>query len=458
MADMSSQAIEPTLAAQAGVAGPPSAAEPQPGAAVRVPSMRFLVASLAGGNTLAMGLSMIAGVLSARLVAPSTLGLLSGIGLVIAYAPFLQLGIVTGINRELPYFIGKRDYRRVNELAAAAQAWALVLAGVVCFGLLTAAGWELARGELKLAAGCLANAILALFLFYSTLYLQSTYRSSHDFARLAFVSVAQSIASLAFLVLVALWDFYGLCLRSVLAGAVGAALLHYWRPVRVGPHWNSGHLKHLLTIGLPIFAVNQFFLLWTPINSSLVLAYAGTEGLGLYAVVMMAGNALDILPAALSQVVYPRMSEQYGRTERLSDLIRMTWRPMAYATAGMIPMIAVGEFLVGPFVQLVIPKYVGALPAVRWIMLMPLLTCLGAMSMAFPVVRRQPLNGVAVVLGLASYYGCLMWLLRGGVSLAAFAQAMLLGRVVYVILSSVFLTTLVRREKRDAGIPNASIP
>ncbi len=51
-----------------------------------------------------------------------------------------------------------------------------------------------------------------------------------------------------------------------------------------------------------------------------------------------------------------------------------------------------------------------------------------------------------------------MWLLRGGVSLAAFAQAMLLGRVVYLIVSSVFLTTLVRREKRDAGIPNASIP
>ena len=99
--------------------------------------MLFLVGSLAVGNYVALGLRMIGGVLQGRFVAPATLGLFAGIGLVMSYAPFLQLGILNGLNRELPYFIGKGDRQRVNELAAAA--WP---------GLCSSAGWWAG------AAGC----------------------------------------------------------------------------------------------------------------------------------------------------------------------------------------------------------------------------------------------------------------------------------------------------------------
>ena len=69
-------------------------------------------------------LRMLGGILQGRCVPPAVLGLFNGLGLVVGYAPFLQIGISNGLNRELPYFVGKGDQQRVKELAAAAQAWA----------------------------------------------------------------------------------------------------------------------------------------------------------------------------------------------------------------------------------------------------------------------------------------------------------------------------------------------
>ncbi len=415
--------------------------------------MHYLVGSLAVGSAVSTGLNMLGGILVARLVAPATLGLLNGITLVQGYAPLLQLGILNGLNRDLPYYIGKGERQRAHELAAAAQAWALALGGAGCLGLLGVAAWQLARNELWLAAGWLANAILIVTLFYKDWYLNFTFRTSHDFTKLAVASVVQSAANVAFLVLVVLWSFYGLCLRSVLVAVAGTALLHYWRPLRVGPRWNFRHLKHLLYIGAPIYAVGQLYTIWTPLNSTLVLEYTGTKGLGLYSIVFMAVMAMDILPNAVAQVIYPRMCEQFGRTEKVHDLFHMVWRPTLWTVIGLVPVIAAAEWVLEPVVRWVTPAYVEAVPAVRWGILMAFLTSVQPVTGVFAVLRRQDLYAVAVVLGIASYYGSLMWLLHGEVTLTAFPQAMLLGRAVYLAVSYGFLLHLSRRERaRDGAV------
>ena len=64
-----------------------------------------------------------------------------------------------------------------------------------------------------MAAGWATCAASSFTLFYNTNYLQATFRTGHDFARLALVNVVQSTLTVALLVLVYLWSFYGLCLR-----------------------------------------------------------------------------------------------------------------------------------------------------------------------------------------------------------------------------------------------------
>lgn len=415
------------------------------------PSMLFLVGSLAGGNYIALVLRMIGGVLQARFVAPSVLGLFNSIGLVQGYIPFLQLGILNGLNRELPYYIGKGDHHRVKELAAAAQAWALLIGASVSLVLFGVAGWQLIHGEWQLSIGWATNAVLAICLFYSTYYLQMTYRTSHDFARLALASVVENAIALALVILVALWSFYGLCLRALLTGMASVVILQYWRPVRVGPSWSLQNLKHLLVIGAPIFGVGQLYMWWATLNSTLVLHYAGMEGMGLYAMVLMAGTTLDMLPLAVLQVTYPRMAEQYGRTESIRDIIGMAMKPTLLTTLCMVPTIAVGWVLAGPAIRLLVPNYVAAVPAVQWSLLVPLLGGFQIVNHVFNVVRRQDLYCVAILFGMAAYLGSLLWLIHDGVSLIAFPQAMLIGRVLYLLICYVFVARLGSKERSHGG-------
>ena len=207
------------ISEQVAALSPPAAAGPQPR------SMLYLVSALVGGNVAGKLLRMAGGILQARFVDPSVLGLFNGVGLVLGYAPFLQLGILNGLNRELPYFVGKGDRKRVMELAAAAQAWALAVGGLVGVSLLGVAVWQLLRGNLWMAAGWATNALMAVSLFYNTYYLQMTYRTAHDFARLAMAGVVENAVALVAVVLVAVLSFYGLCLRALLAAAVSTAIL-----------------------------------------------------------------------------------------------------------------------------------------------------------------------------------------------------------------------------------------
>ncbi len=185
---------------------------------------RRSVGYLAGGGIVSTLLSAFSGLIIGRLVDPATLGLFNGIGLILPYAALLGLGVSSGLSRELPYFVGKGDRHRAEELAAVTQAWTLMVGGVVFTALLGVAGWHLAQGNLLEAAGWFSNAIIAFLLFYTD-YLQVTYRTARDFAKLAKARVAQQIALVALLVLVVPLDFYGLCLRAILASALTVFLL-----------------------------------------------------------------------------------------------------------------------------------------------------------------------------------------------------------------------------------------
>jgi len=408
--------------------------------------MGYLVGALAGGNALSTAIHMAGGILMARMVAPSVLGLFSGIGLVLGYAPFFQIGIANGLNRELPYFIGKGDRHRASELAASAQAWLIIIGGLATVALLFVAIYHLIQGNLWNAAGWGAHAVLVFFLFYSTYYLQITYRTAHDFARLSMINVIQAIVGLVLLVLVWALDFYGLCLRATFTAIIAAALFYRWRPVRVRPQWNFQHIKHLFIIGAPIFVVGQIYAWWSVINQTLVLSYTGTHGMGLYSMVVMASSAMMLLPQSLSQIIYPRMAELFGRGASMGDLCRTAYKPMLLSAVCMVPLVAIAWWLVEPAARLIVPKYVEAVPAMQWALLQPVLMCFAPINNVFNVIRKQKLYLAAILCGMAVYGVSLMWLIRGGVSLVAFPQAMLIGYTAFIAACYYFLYFLSRKD------------
>ncbi len=406
----------------------------------------LLTAVFAGGNVLSLLLRMAGGFLIARFTEPAVLGLFSGLGLVLGYAPFIQLGVLNGLNRELPYLIGKGDREQAFALAATAQCWALLVGGAIALVLTLIAVWYALEGDRMMAVGWAAQAVGVFLLFYAQLYLQITYRTRGDFARLAVINVAQNGLGLVLVLLVLFFGFYGLCLRSVLIGMIALALLWRWRPVRVAPAWDPPKWFHLFKVGGPIFFVGQIYAWWTVLDSTLVLHFLKTSGLGFYQLAVIAGTTLALLPGSLSQIVYPRMAEQYGRTGKLRDLIDQVWRPVLYLCIATVPAVLAGWFLIPPLTKTFLPQYSPGISAAQWTLVSIAISCLEPVNIVFNVVKRQDLYIVAIGLGLATYVVSVLWLTSSEAYLAAFPQAMVMGRIFFIICCYYLIGLLWKKE------------
>ncbi len=151
--------------------------------------------------------------------------------------------------------------------------------------------------------------------------------------------------------------------------------------------------------------------------------------------------------------MYPRMTQYYGRAHDLAGTMTMTIKPTIYLVAAMAPLVAIGWLLAGPLVKLVLPGKTEMVPALQWSLLLPLALSFCCVHNVYNVCRRQDLYAVVIVLSIASYAGALYLLCRHGAYLAAFPQALLVGRIVFVLAGYVFLYPLYRSWKRRSRQP-----
>lgn len=396
-----------------------------------------------------MVLRMVGGILTARMVEPAVLGLFNGIGLVLGYLPFLQLGILNGLNRDLPYHFGRNERDRALSLASAAHAVALLAGGATAVVLFLTALWFWVNGDLDHTSGWATYAALGFLFFYSTNYLQITYRTHSDFARLSMVNVVRAIAGMFLVAAVWALGFGGLCIRALFIEVTALLLLWHWRPVKVAPRWRRRDVFRLLKVGAPIFVVGQVYSWWGVLLNTLVLALLGTEGMGLFALAMMVRPALFVLPSALGQITYPRLSELYGREHRVLPLIRYIRRPVLYMLAAMIPISVLAWFLIPPFTRLLLPQYSDGIPAAQWYLIPVSMACFEAANNIFTAVGKLRFYFFSILIGMAVTCVTLLVLVGDGLYLAAFPQALVAGRAVFYLLCWLNLWELVRHEKRQ---------
>ncbi len=418
-------------------------------------SLLVATGAFASGNLVATFLRLIGGVLTSRFVSPAELGLFNAVSLVQGYLPFATLGVPDGLKRDLPYLLGSGDRERAMRLAAAAQGFSALLtvaASVVIAGI---AGWHLLGGRGEVAAAWAANAFIVFGMLFGQRYLEALYRTSHEFGRLARITVVQAVT--AFVLVAAVWAFgyYGLCARNTLIWVVSLVLLWRWRPFKVPTRLDWRGTGQLMKTGLPIFIVGQLGLWWPILNSTLILNTMGKTALGLYAVANMANTTIALLPRAMGQVVYPRQAEDYGRTGSIGRQLRMAIMPTTVSLAVSAAVVAVAWPLLPVVVELVLPKYVDGIRAAQWTVLGACLAAFNPVNNIFNVVKRQGRYAAAILIGMGSYGIALWWLLRGEPRLEYFPQAMIFGRIILIVACLAMVLDLWIRERRDG--PSARV-
>lgn len=408
----------------------------------------LLMAGISGAKGIAIAVRLATGVITARLVSPSTFGLFSAINLVFGYLPFLQLGVFNGLSRELPYLIGKGDVKRAHALTAAAQGWSMCIGGLAAAAMAVLSAYFAWHHRWDMCVGWAANTIAAYLLFWGQSYLQVTYRTQGDFAKLSGVTLAQNTLSFALLPVVRALGFYGLCIRSAVVGIANSFLLWWLRPVRVPPRWDLADTVHLLKIGGPILIVSQLFAWWMVLDSTLVLLIMGHVQLGYYALVTITESVAAVLYSTTSQILYPKMAQEYGRTGSAAAMVALARWPTICLAAAMGLIVPAGWFLIPALTRALLPKYAPGIAAAQWALVAAAALSFIPSFSGFIVMRRLKPYAFAMAVGTVANLLAVTLLLRNGHRLTAFPQALCFGYVAYAICGHALLRKCVRDDER----------
>ena len=319
-----------------------------------------------GASVLVSICSMISGIVMMRYITPEDLGLWQSVRLAVTYAPFVMAGVTNGLSRELPYYFGRADEQGAARLAGTAQLYLLGAGLLVLLG--GAASLLLLRHhETKLLWAVAAVTVSIIATFYTN-YLIVTYRSSKAFKDYSKIKLVEALCTVGTIPLVIYLGYGGMLGRALILALLVLTCMHWLRPLKISPCWNWGSLVSLLKTGVPIFALDYVANSASTCDRLVLLKLGGVATVGYYSLALMAREAISIVPGALSEYIYPRMSYSYGQYHDPLRLWRMAVKSSLLVVAFMIPAVALGWVLMPPVVSKLFPKYTEAVTAAQWLL------------------------------------------------------------------------------------------
>lgn len=320
-----------------------------------------------GASVLVSFGSMLAATFTMRWVSPEDLGLWNSVRLALSYSMLALAGINNGLSRDLPYFFGKSDEKTAHRLAAttlfyiSAASMLVLLAGTVCVAAFR-------HQSSKLVFAVAAVTVLIAIAFYTN-YLIVTFRSSQSFRDFSKIKLGEAALTVVTIPLIAYFGYGGMLTRALVLAGVVVALMHLCRPVRVAPKWNANGFLLLLKTGAPIFIFDYLATSAATTDRLVLLHLGGLRDVGYFSLAMMARDAIGIVPAALSEYIYPRMSFSYGQHHDPKRLWKIAVQSSLVVIAFMIPAVIAGWFLMPPIVTRFFPKYAEAVTAAQWMLI-----------------------------------------------------------------------------------------
>lgn len=406
------------------------------------------VAVFAGGNTATMLLVMVGSLVQARYVGPAEMGVLRTFTIVSGYLVCLLMGVDNGLQREIPLQLGRGNPANAERAAAACLAWIEFVTVVCALGFVGMSLRAYCYREWMECVGWLAFTPSIVAAFYGA-YLNTTFRTGQQFVSLTKASAVGAIAGTLVLPLLPMLGYYGACLRTAAMSIGSLYCLHRWRPMRVRARLDWPAFWEVIRIGLPISTIGYIgSALWGSLEGTFVVAWFGTEVLGLFAMAVFIRSVGVQLAQNMNQVISVKVFEQYGRSAQVGDCRRLIVLPLVLALLASIPMIVVGWFALPWLVEVFVPKYVDAITMMRVMLFAIPLTFLNLPMSILQATGHRVYYAIAVMVGFSAFVGASYILYCFGFGAIGVIVASMLGQVINVLMAQVLISRLVHHEKQ----------
>lgn len=370
----------------------------------------------------------------ANLAGPDLMGAYNFLQLLVTYAPLLALGVYNGLNRELPFCIGKGNHEEASQLTSVSLYVCCIICFVTTIGMFLATFGAWSIGNLLWFWGLgVFTAIIPLNIY--KLYLEVTFRTSRDFNWLSVVKLIIAIVGLVLIPLMYIDPWSGLLGRAVLIALLGVGLLWIKRPFRVLPVWDASIFRRLLSVGLPIFIVGYLYVFFTSMDRLIITSQINLVALGVYTPALLILQGMSILPSSVAQVIYPRAAEQYGREGVINKLLPVLFMPLPIMFVIQLPFVLLGWFYIDELVMRFMPRFEKGIDAARWSLLVGLVLSMTTPAIVYSVAQKMRMYTALTVLSILTVVAA--WIFKvGGDGVVGVSVAMLCGGICFSTLSA----------------------
>ena len=318
-----------------------------------------------GGTIASSVLGMFRSLIIAEGLGPSLYGIWNILMVIFTYNSYVNLGLVSGMNKEMPYLRGKGDIAQAEKIKDNTF-WAVSVIAAIVNILLIAASVvfqdHLPRG--MVAAVCILAITNILFQLYN--FLISLLRTDKAFGSLGLATILLSLTSLACVIL-----FFKL-LPNKLYGALSALLLGYFfvsiyifsrMKYRVKLTLNLRLIMSIFKTGFPLIIIQIGAILFISIDRWMIAGMIDQINLGYYGIGLTMANFLFAGASTVAFTLYPFMLERFGQTNDARQSEKLVYTPiivLSYLMGVTCTLIA----LVTPLlITYVLPAYIPGINA-----------------------------------------------------------------------------------------------
>ncbi|MBI4550064.1 MAG: oligosaccharide flippase family protein [Candidatus Omnitrophica bacterium] len=372
----------------------------------------------------AQALDMVNAVLVRLFLGPAQMGVWAFLQVILNYAKHASLGVTAATSRDVPYYLGKGQADKANEIQNLVFSFSLATSLLTALAIAGLAWFQRRNYPPIFIQGMLiACAILVLQRLYNLFVV--LLRAHQEFSFAAFLNFLLSATGLLFTILLT-WKFklHGFLASTVLSLLLGVVFIlwktHYRFELVFSPH----KIWPIIQFGSTMLVFDVVRSTLVSIDRVLIAKFLGLQALGLYSVALMASNYVSSFPVMLSVIFFPRLQETFAKKDDVRDLEVFLVEPI-FTMSYLLPVVIGALWIFSEvLVRLVLPQYVAGVPALKCLLLgayfyAPTHTLEGFLITIKKHRRLIPL----ALLSLGSGAGMMMLAIRNGWGISGVAAA-----------------------------------
>ena len=309
---------------------------------------------------LSLPVSLAVSFITFRKIDPYLLGVWTTVATFETYATFIRIGIVNGMNRELPFALGAGNKETAIKYAETTLSFTLIN---ILFVLLVAPYFIFHLELSSVFIACIGVILVRITTTFYTSYLAGTFRSDDQFDKLSNIQFVMLIIKLVSCPLI-FFGIYGFLIMELILVIVNTLLLHRFRPFHIKPKFHPEAFKSLLKIGLPLFITSSLIGFIDTLPRLYIINFGDVKMMGLYAPILMFLSYISMFPNVLSTYLYPKLSFKMGESSD-SLAVWKKFKKMNVVSLIVILAMTIVIYLTIDYFVFFFPKYSESVPYLK---------------------------------------------------------------------------------------------